>query len=434
MLKTIKWIILMLCLLLWPGGSQVVAEGENFHTYGLQVNEGDFYELQKAFRSSEEMKENLPGNKDQEATGEQISEEALDFDFEADAALLMEVDTGKILFERNRHSRLYPASLTKIMTALLVMEAVEANEVHWSDSVYVSSQAASMGGSQLFLSEGDQVSLDKIFTGMMVASANDAAIAIAEHVKGSVELFVNAMNNKAAELGMRNTNFVNPHGLHHEKHYTSAHDISIMSRALFNHSRIHSYTTLWMDENFLEGEIEAGEVFLSNTNRMVRTYRGCDGLKTGFTNEAGNCIAATALRGDTRYLAVVLGVSDVDARYQAAKTLLDSGFSRYFSIPVARAGENIEILNVDKGQDSYVEIVARENLTLLCPVGEKVDYEKDIELVEVVNAPVQEGDKLGTLKAVHGDQEKVVDLIASREIPRADFWQITYRLMEAWMS
>ena len=364
---------------------------------------------------------------------EVVEEQEIEFDFEEEAALLMEADTGKMLFESNSDARLYPASLTKIMTALLVMEALEQKEIHFGDEVYISRRAASMGGSQLFLSEGDQVSLKDLFTGLMVASANDAAVALAEHISGSVEAFADAMNNKARQLGMTNSNFVNPNGLHHEDHYSSAYDISIMSRELLEYPQIHDFVTIWMDENFLEGEIQAGEVFLSNTNRMVRFYRGCDGLKTGFTDEAGNCIAATAKRGDTRYLAIVLNVPSADERYEAARTLLDYGFSRYKSVPVIRKGETITVLPVDRGDKTHISIRARDNLTLVTPLNEDIDYQKEIKLPEQMEAPLMNNQVVGEIVAEYAGETKSVELVAAGEVSRASYFQITSRLLKEWL-
>ena len=211
-----------------------------------------------------------------------------EFDFEADAALLMEVHSGEIIWEMNSREQLYPASLTKIMSLLLVLEKLEQNQVTLQDEVLISARASSMGGSELFLSEGDVVTLENLLIGMAVGSANDAAIAVAEHVGGSVEGFVEMMNEKARALGMTGTHFCNPHGLHNPDHYSTAYDIMLMSLALLEYPRIHEWATIWMDEHFLKDKIRSGEVYLSNTNRMVRSYQGCDGLKTGFTREAGN--------------------------------------------------------------------------------------------------------------------------------------------------
>jgi len=243
-------------------------------------------------------------------TGTDLTQEP-EFDLKAQAGLLMEVNSNKIIWEENSHERLYPASLTKIMSLLVVLEQLERKYFFLEDQVQISAGASAMGGSELFLSEGDVVSLGDLLIGMAVGSANDAAVAVAEHIGGSVESFVEMMNDKAGYLGMENTNFHNPHGLHHPDHFSSAYDIMLMSLAVLEHPQIHQWATIWMDEHFLKGKIKSGEVFLSNTNRLVYSYPGCDGLKTGFTREAGNGIAATARRNQTRFLVVVLGAPTV---------------------------------------------------------------------------------------------------------------------------
>ncbi|MGB4563701.1 MAG: D-alanyl-D-alanine carboxypeptidase family protein [Dethiobacteria bacterium] len=210
-----------------------------------------------------------------------LAQEEPEFELKAEAALLMETHSGELIWEMEADKRLYPASLTKIMSLLLVMEQLEAGKVSLEDRVTVSARASSMGGSELFLSEGDELSLEELIIGMAVGSANDGAIAVAEYIGGSVETFVEMMNEKARQLGLKNTHFCNPHGLHHPDHYSSARDIAVMSCALLEHPKIHNWSTIWMDEHFLKGKIKSGEVFLSNTNRMILSYPGCDGLKTG---------------------------------------------------------------------------------------------------------------------------------------------------------
>lgn len=359
---------------------------------------------------------------------------AVDFDYDVKAALLMEADTGNLIFDLNIDEKLYPASITKIMTVLLVMEALEEGKVNLDDEVYISREAASMGGSQIFLSEGDRLSLEKLLIGILVGSANDASMSVAEHVSGSVEVFVEAMNNRALELGMKNTRFVNPHGLHDENHYSTAYDISIMSRELLNYPKVHELTVLWMDEHFLEGEIEAGEVFLSNTNKFIRYYKGCDGLKTGFTSEAEHCIAATALRGDTRFLTVILGGATSDDRYEAARTLLNHGFSRYQTVPVADKGDIIKVLPVEKGSLTQVNIIAADKLSLMYPRGEKVEYEKEISLPDRLDAPLEKGQKVGEITAVFGEEESSADLIVEQEVARAGYFTIAGRLFTNWLT
>ena len=356
-----------------------------------------------------------------------------EFDLKAEAALLMEVNSGKIIWEKNNGERLYPASITKIMSLLLVLEQLEQGKVSLEDQVWVSARASSMGGSEIFLSEGDIVSLENLLIGMAVASANDASIAVAEHVGGSVEAFVEMMNEKARELGMANSHFCNPHGLHDPDHYSSAYDVALMSLAILEYPRIHRWATIWMDEHFLQGKIRSGEVYLSNTNRMVRYYQGCDGLKTGFTREAGNGISVTAQRGQTRFLAVVLGSPTVDERYEAARMLLDHGFGHFKSVPVIDKNAVVATLPIDKGSPARVNVVAAKKLGLLMPRGAEEEYQQEVKLLPL-QLPLGARQKIGELVVTARDGEKAcVDLVVEEPVTRASQILIFLRLVDRWL-
>ena len=231
-------------------------------------------------------------------------------------------------------------------------------------------------------------------------SANDAAVAVAEYVAGSVEGFVELMNEKARSLGMEQSHFCNPHGLHDPDHYSCAHDVMLMSLALLEYPRIHQWVTIWMDEHFLKGQIRSGEVYLSNTNRMVIDYPGCDGLKTGFTREAGNGISATAQRGKTRFLAVVMGSATEKERYDAARALLDYGFDNFKSVPVIKKGTVVAVLPVDKGSPPEVAVIAANNLSLLLPRGAEEGYEKEVQFFPL-EFPLKKHQKVGELSLIH---------------------------------
>ncbi|MGI6098004.1 MAG: D-alanyl-D-alanine carboxypeptidase family protein [Dethiobacteria bacterium] len=359
---------------------------------------------------------------------------AQDFALKAEAALLMDTASGTILFEKNMHEPLYPASITKLMTVLLALEDIENGKVSLKDRVVVSEKAAEMGGSQIFLSAGDELELEDLIIGMLVGSGNDAAYATAEYLSGSLEAFVERMNERARELGMKNTSFRNPHGLHDEEHYMSAYDISILAREILKYPRVHEWATIWADEHFLQGQIRAGEVYLSNTNRLVRYYQGCDGLKTGFTSEAGNSICATAKRGDTRFLAIILGAPSSDIRYEEARMLLDYAFANYQSVPVVGAGEEIAVLPVEKGKSTAVDVVTSVHLSLLLDKGATTQIEKEIELPEKLLAPVGEGEPLGRLIVKQqGTELAEVDLIAAEGVPRASLKDILQRILSLWL-
>lgn len=356
-----------------------------------------------------------------------------EFDLKAQASLLMEVNSNKIIWAENSHERLYPASLTKIMSLLVVIEQLEQKYFFLEDQVQISARASAMGGSELFLSEGDLVSLGDLLIGMAVGSANDAAVAVAEHIGGSVESFVEMMNEKARYLGMENTNFLNPHGLHHPEHYSSAYDIMLMSLAILEYPQIHEWATVWMDEHFLKGKIKSGEVFLSNTNRLVYSYPGCDGLKTGFTREAGNGIAATARRNQTRFLAVVLGAPTVKERYEAAVTLLNYGFSRYKALPIVDKNDVVATVTVDKGKPASLDLVAKNRFGLLLPRGAEESFTREIVLASY-RLPIRKGDKLGELVVVCSEGNKLsVELVAAADVNRASPTIIFFRLLNRWL-
>ncbi len=355
-------------------------------------------------------------------------------EIKAEAALLLEVNSGQIIWENNIDEKLYPASLTKIMSMLLALEQIEQGIFSLDEQVYVSARASSMGGSELFLSEGDLLSLEELLIGMAVGSGNDAAVALAEHVGGSVEGFAELMNDKARELGMDSTNFTNPHGLHNPEHYTTAYDVMLMSLAILEYPEIHKWATIWMDEHFLQGKIKSGEVYLSNTNRMVQYYPGCDGLKTGYTKEAGNSISATAQRSQTRFLAVVMGSPSVDERYDAARLLLDFGFSHFKGVPVIEKGALVDNLTVDKGCPSKVDLLAANKLGLLLPRGaEEEEYRQEIKMI-AFELPLDRGQKIGELVVTYGDEQKVaVDLVASEPISPASLPTLFLRLTDRWL-
>ena len=356
-----------------------------------------------------------------------------EFEIEAEAALLMETKSGKIIWEENSKKKLYPASLTKIMTLLLALEKLAQGQISLGDQVCISARASSMGGSEIFLSEGDVVSLENLLIGMAVGSANDAAVAVAEHISGSVEGFVELMNEKAKSLGLQQTHFCNPHGLHNPDHYSCAYDVMLMSLALLEYPRIHQWATIWMDEHFLKGRIRSGEVFLSNTNRMIIDYPGCDGLKTGFTREAGNGISATAQRGKSRFLAVVMGSPTEKERYDAARMLLDYGFSNYKSVPVVKKEAVVTVLPVEKGSPPELEVIAAENLSLLLPRDADESYTKEVQIFPL-ELPLKQYQKVGELTVCYGENEQTtVDLLVHEEVQRAPVGAMFLRLFQRWL-
>lgn len=365
----------------------------------------------------------------------QVSAQEADFDLKAKSALLADATTGKILFEKDMHDTVYPASITKIMTLLLSMENLEKGKITMEDEVVISDRAASMGGSQIFLSPGNVVTVEDLLIGIAVGSGNDASVAIAEHIAGSLEGFVDIMNQRAAELGMENTQFQNACGLHAEGHYTTAYDVLLMSRALMNYPQVHEWFTIWMDEEFLKGKISEEGVFLSNTNRMVRYYSGCDGLKTGYTSPAGHCITATAKRDNTRFISIIMNGPDSNTRFAEAQQLLDYAFANYKTVHIAERDEVMGKVQVEKGTETAVNLVLAEHVGILLKKSDDEDFTKEIKITHSLVAPIEKGEKLGEL-IVTGNGEEALreDLLADKEVARASFFQLFQRIVSKWVQ
>lgn len=314
----------------------------------------------------------------------------------AESGVLMERDTGKILYEKESHTRLAPASVTKVMTLLLVMEALDSGKITLDDTVTTSAHAASMGGSQVYLEEGEQMRLEDMLKATVVSSGNDSAVALAEHISGSEESFVELMNQRAKELGMNDTTFVNCTGLDAEGHLTSAHDIAIMSAELLKHEDIKKYTTIWMDT------IRNGEFGLSNTNKLLKTYNGITGLKTGSTGNAKYCMSASAQRDGMELIAAVMAAPTTAERFSSATTLLDYGFANYALYDGGKDFKETEV-PVILGVSGTVAATLSDGGKVLVNKTDISSIKTELELCENVKAPVEEGQKLGTLKITCND-------------------------------
>ena len=347
---------------------------------------------------------------------------AVELPVEAKAALLMEKETGQVLFAKEEHQRLEPASVTKIMTLLLTMEAISRGELRYEDTVTVSKNAASMGGSQVYLSEGEQITVEELLKAVCVSSGNDASVALAEQVSGVTELFVQQMNNRAKELGMVDTCFLNPTGLPAEGHVTSAYDIALMSRELIlHHPDLRRFTTIWMDT------IRGGEFGLSNPNKLIRFYEGATGLKTGSTDAAGYCISATAERSGMELIAVVLGGETSQQRFEDAKTLLNYGFSTYALADVTPAER--QIVPVKLGRAPSVEAVLEAG-KLLVGKGQAGSLSQTVTLREDLVAPVEKGQTVGTLTVQCGDATLAeLPLTAADTVERMTWGDLFVRLL-----
>ncbi len=346
---------------------------------------------------------------------------------QAPSAILMDQETGTVLYELNPHERLAPASVTKVMTLLLIMEAIDAGTISLEDTVTASQHAASMGGSQIYLEEGEQMPLEDILKAVVVSSANDGAVALAEHLCGSEEAFVALMNQRAHELGMNDTSFVNCTGLdttlEQSEHLTSAYDIAIMSRELLSHEDIKRFTTIWMDT------VRNGEFGLSNTNRLIRYYSGATGLKTGFTARARYCLSASASREGMELIAVVMNAPSSDERFTTAKNLLDFGFANYTVItPQPQTG--LTPIPVLLGQTAEIEPVLKDNGGILIDKSAKGSVSTEITLPDSVTAPVEVGQKLGQMTVtVNGKVVETVDIVAAGDVLRLTVGQIWQQLL-----
>ena len=341
------------------------------------------------------------------------------------AALLMEKTTGQILFAQNEHEALEPASVTKIMTLLLTMDAIDSGAMSYDDVVTVSANAAGMGGSQVFLAEGEKITVEELLKSVCVSSGNDAAVALAEKVSGVTELFVEQMNNRAKGLGMDDTHFVNCTGLTAKGHVTSAYDIALMSRELLTrHPDIRRFTTIWMDT------IRDGTFGLANTNKLIRFYDGATGLKTGYTSSAGYCISATAEREGMELIAVIMKGETADKRNTDAKALLNYGFSTYALVSAAPE-EPLPALPVSMGETEQVSLtLPEEGVTALVEKARANTLERRIELPESLTAPVAAGQPVGTLTLLDGETEVLtVPILAAEDVPRRSWGSLFVQLL-----
>lgn len=352
---------------------------------------------------------------------------AVNMDLPVKSAILMDMATGTILYEQDAHTPLAPASVTKVMTMLLIMEAIDSGAIGWQDMVTTSESAAAKGGSQVYLKVGESMSVSDMVKAIAVSSANDCACAMAEHIAGSETAFVEKMNQRAKELGMKDTHFVNCTGLDDDAaaadHKTSAHDIAVMSRELLkNHPDIKKYTTIWMDT------LRNGTFGLSNTNKMVRFYPGATGLKTGFTSKAGYCLSSSAQRDGMELVAVVMGAKTSAERFSACKSLLDYGFSTYGVVTPQLEEMSVP---VKLGTEEWVTAEPAEDPTLLIEKAQKNMVTTEIQLEESVNAPVSKGQKVGMLTVKAGEYVlKQVPLVAKEGVGRRTFGQIWSKVLQ----
>ena len=355
-------------------------------------------------------------------------------DISSSSAILMDAGTGTILFEKNPHEQMEPASITKIMTLIIAFEAIESGKVNLSDIVRVSERAWKTGGSQVFLGPGEEQSLENLLKCIVVASANDASTAVAEYIGGSVEGFVKLMNDKAKELGMTNSNFTNPHGLSDPEHYTTAYDIALMSRELVKYPMFFKWSTIWMD--YLEHtDKKRDATMLANTNKLLGKYEGVDGLKTGYHSKAGHCFAGTAKRGDFRLISVVLNAQSSNQRFEDTVKLLDYGFGHYDSIKVVEKGMVQKTIPVEKGHINEVNVIVTEDVSILIEKGREEHISTKIDVPEKLFAPLNKNQAVGTLTVEqNGKAVKQIDLVISEDVMKAGFLELLKRVFGKWLS
>ncbi len=347
----------------------------------------------------------------------------------APSAILMESSSGKVLFEKNPHEQRPCASITKVMTMLLVCEAIDSGKLSLDDTITASAHAASMGGSDIWLEEGETMSANDMIKATVVASANDAAVALAEHLCGSEEVFVQKMNEKANQLGMKDTVFKNCNGLDEDGHITSAYDVAVMSRELMKHEMIFDYTSIWLDN------LRDGKTQIVNTNKLLKTYKGITGLKTGTTNDAGCCMAASATRGDISLVAVVLGCNSGKERFSDAAALLDYGFAN-FSVTQLKAPDDLpKTIKVENGMQKNIGIGCDINSSIVLDKNSGSKIVSKIDLPESIEAPVASGQKLGTVTySLDGKAVKSFEITALQHAEQISFASVFSVLLNSIIS
>ena len=359
-----------------------------------------------------------------------VEENQNNLNLESGGAILIEQNTGKVLYTHNEHEKLRPASVTKVMTILLIMEALDNGELSLSDRIPCSENASSMGGSQIWLDTKETLTVDEMLKAICVVSANDCTVAMAEYLAGSEESFVELMNKRAKELGMNDTTFKNCHGIDEDGHVTSAYDISVMARELLTkHPTITNYTTIWMDS------LRDGQSELVNTNKLIRNYKGATGLKTGSTSLALYNLAASATRDGLSLIAVIMKAPTTKLRFAEAQKLLDYGFANYSYIEFGKQGETVKTLQVEKGVETTVNAIYETTASVLLKKGQEKNIVQNININEKISAPIEKGEKIGEVSFdLNGEIIATVNLVSDEEIKKVNVWNITTNIYEKWFN
>lgn len=351
---------------------------------------------------------------------------AVEMDISAKSAILVDFNTGKVLYSKNENEPLAMASMTKVMSMLLIMEKIDDGSLKYDDIVEISTESSSMGGSQIFLNPGDKYKVVDLLKGVAMASANDAVVALAEKTYGSKEHFIEAMNKKAESLGLKNTHFVNVHGLDEEGHYSSAYDMSVMARELLKHEKILDFTRVY--EEYLT-KPDGSQIWLVNTNKLVRFYDGVDGLKTGFTQNAGYCLTATGKKNNLRLISVVMGEESIEKRSSDTVKLLNYGFNTFKVNLIKNKSEILGKVNVQKGKKENVDVVLVNDLIELLNASDKPSNYKFKILVDKITAPVKKGDVIGKVKVLNDNGVLIsqVDITVNENVLKANLWDLFKR-------
>ena len=346
----------------------------------------------------------------------------------AKAAILIEASTGEVLFEKNADEKLVPASMTKMMSMLLIIENIEKGVLKWNQEITVSENAASMGGSQILLEAGEKMTVEDLFKGVAIASGNDAVVALGEAIAGTEEGFVDMMNDRAKELGLKNTNFKTPHGLDEANHYSSARDMSTIARELVKHEKVLEFTSVY--EDYLREDTDR-KIWLVNTNKLVRFYDGVDGLKTGYTESAGYCLTATAKKDGMRIIAVVMGEPDSKTRNQEVSEMLDYSFAQYQLETLLTDSSSLGKYEITKAKQKYTEIVPKEDVTVLRKKGDKTGNATYEVKLNDLKAPIEKGDVFGKLTIKEdGKNIRTIDLTTKEDIQKANLGQLYLRYLK----
>ena len=354
-----------------------------------------------------------------------VKAEKLNLAESAKSAILIEASTGEVIFEKDSDKQMKPASMTKMMSMLLIMEAIDDGIIKWDEKVTVSENASKMGGSQILLETGEKMTVRDLFKGISIASGNDAVVAMAEKIGGSVDVFVNMMNEKAKTLGLKNTKFKNPHGLDTDDHFSSARDMSIIARELVKHEEVLKFTSIY--EDYLRENTDR-KIWLVNTNKLVRFYDGVDGLKTGYTEDAGYCLTATAKKKGMRIIAVVMGEPDSKLRNKEVSEMLDYAFAQYEIHDLLEGKKTVGKYEIDKAKKKYVDIIPNGEVTILKKKGEKLNKVKYDIVLDKLKAPIKKGDSVGTLEIKENDKLlRSVDLTIKESIEKANLFELYIR-------